>query len=130
MNRKKGYAAILVCAMLPILIIIMGICIDIGDILYCEAKLMTATKLAAISASSNYINNKGSLEIVEDDGFTQACLSENYAGSRLVNFQIDGDKKNECTIVGSAEVKCYFLNIIGVSSKTIKQSYTITRNFD
>jgi Flp pilus assembly protein TadG len=131
MYKKKGYAAILLVLLLPIIIMIMGICIDIGNMVYCEAKLMSAVKFAAISASSNYtVSNNQVIITDEQQDFVQTCLTKNYEGAMSKTFTVDAVKKNQCTVEATAEVKFYFLTIIKINSETIDQSYTVTRNLD
>lgn len=131
LRRKKGYALIFICILMPIIIAIMGLCVDVGVILYYEARLMSATKFAALSASSNYVVVNKKIMIVEDQqAFVNNVLTTNFSDAQLVSFKVSGPKKEKykCTVTTKTEVPLFFVGAIGLQkSKEIKEQYVAER---
>ena len=125
--NNKGNALILVSIILPILIMVIGVCLDGSLVLYSQSKLMAATKFAALSASSHnkVIEDKTIINATEDEA--KSALLANYDKAKLKKFTIDESSKNKCTVVAEVKVNFVFMKMFGINSKTINESYTVTR---
>lgn len=128
-RNNRGYTTVLVCALIPLIIIVLGLCIDGTFIYYSQAKLMTATKYAAISATTLYREENDEIIIIEDRDFIRACLKKNYDVAELDNFYIDEIDKNKCTLTTKAEIPLYFLPLLLKDKRSIllHESYTAQR---
>lgn len=126
-NNNKGNILILVSIILPVLIMVIGVCLDGGLVMYSQSKLMAATKFAALSASSHnkVIEDKTIINATESQ--VKSALIENYDKAKLKKFTIDESSKNKCTVVADVEVNFMFMKMFGINSKTISESYTVTR---
>lgn len=129
-RSNKGYTMVFVALMMPVIVAIMGFSIDGGLLLYYKAKLTTATKFAAISATSDYTVVGGQLQINEADNFARSALEANLNDISLVDFdfKVTPSKKNECTLKASIEVPFVFMKILKINSTIITESYTAERN--
>ena len=130
LKNNKGNVLVLLCAGIFALIGFAGICIDGSMLAYNKSKLMAATKLAAVSASSHYTVESGSIKITAKDDIAVSVLNKNYNGASLSNdkgksFDIDG---NQVTVRTKANVEFSFMKIFNLNSTTIYESYTATRN--
>lgn len=126
--KNNGYTAVIVALTMPVLIAILGICLDGGVLLYFDLKLSTAVKFAAISATSVNMQNGDDLEITADSSFVQRVLSKNLNESELADFSIDELAKNRCCVAATYEVQFVFIRIIGIDRKVLYESYTAERN--
>ena len=130
-NNNKGYVAIIFCFIMPVIIAILGICIDGSMIFYYQARLMTATKYAAISATTSNTKEDGNLIIIKDESFVERALEKNFDLAQIEGFIIDSTQKNKCTLNTKAEIKLFFIPLIMENYKTITihESYTAQRKF-
>lgn len=133
LNSNKGFIAVLICMMLPVIIALLGICIDGGILLYYDARLMSAAKFAAISATAFYdvTDGKAVLQGVNDSGpaFDAAknALKMNFIDAQLYKFEINNTKKSECTVKAKVNVDFFFAKIFHVDGTTIEEEYTAER---
>ncbi len=127
-GKNNGFTAVFVALAMPVIIAILGICLDGSILLYYDSKLTNAVKFAAISATSVNIQNEGALEITADNSFVQRVLINNLDGAILYEFTVDQQKKNQCTVKATYEVPFVFMKIFGFESKTILESYSAERN--
>lgn len=129
-ENNKGFVSVFFCISLPLIIAIMGFCIDGSLLLYYDARLMTATKFASISATSYYdiIDDKLVINATDAEDAAILALDENFEDAKLVNFTVDSDSQNECTVKAEVEVPFFFMKIFGVKAKVISESYTSSRN--
>lgn len=127
LKGNKGNVLVVVCVALPVLMGVIGICLDGNLVIYNQTKLMAATKFAAISASSNnkIVNEKTIITATEDQA--RNALLENYDQAKLRSFTISETSKNKCTVVAETEVNFVFMKIFGINSKKLSESYTVTR---
>lgn len=127
LKNNKGNILVLVCAVLPVLIGVVGVCLDGSLVIYYETKLMAATKFAAVSASSNYdiIKEKTVINATEDQ--VKTALNENFNEAKLRSFSINSASKNKCTVIAETNVNFVFMKIFGINSKTLSESYTVIR---
>ena len=126
LKNNKGNIIILLCMGLPLLIAIAGMCIDGGLLMYYEAKLMAATKLAAISASSHYTANEGKVIINGKESDADEVLSKNFNGAKIQDsgFILDG---NKVTVNTEVKIDFAFMKIFNINNTIIHESYTVTR---
>ena len=127
-RNEKGFITILIALALPLIISVMGFCLDGSLLLYYDAKLSMAAKFAAITATSVNTNIEGNLVITADETFVMKILKSNMEGAMLVDYSINPNQKNKCTVSASAEVPFIFMKIFGIESKTLVESYTAERN--
>lgn len=126
---KGGNILVLVSVLLPVLLACIGMCLDGSLLIYYQSRLMTATKIAAVSASSDYeIDDKGNTKIRASSDFVKDVLKENFKEAKLRNFTINESAKNKCTVEAEVEVNFTFMKIFNINSKTISESYTAERN--
>lgn len=128
LSSEKGSIAVILCLLLPVFISIAGLCIDGELLLYNKAKIGSATKLAAISATAFYtVNEDGSIAINESEGYAAASqvLQDNFAGAQIDSFDVN---QNKCTVEAEADVNYIFLRILGINKTTVSESYTAQRN--
>ncbi len=133
-KSQKGITAILIAVAMPFIISVVGLCVDGGYLLYSKAKLMGATKFAAISATSYYTLEDDAIVLDYNKCSSAAdnMLAINYKGSKRIGFDIDSSdepKKIVCTVEAQADVPVFFMKIFGVKSTPIKEGYTAERDF-
>lgn len=126
-KNNKGNILVLFCIILPILLGAIGICLDGSLLVYNQTRLMAATKFAAVSASSYNKVVQGKTIINATESKVNSALTENFSEARLRNFSINEASKNKCTVIGEVKVNFVFMKMFGVESKTISESYTVTR---
>jgi uncharacterized membrane protein len=132
---NKGFAMAFICAALPIFLAIAGLVIDCGTIMLYKARLMTAVKFAAISATSNYYEHEGELLIRDDEDFVEEALHKNFKDARLTGFYIDPDEngeRNVCQVKASAEAPLFFIPLlkeIYEDSESIEKEITISESY-
>lgn len=127
LKNNKGNMLVLVCAALPVLIGIIGVCLDGSLLVYYQTKLMAATKFAAVSASSynKVISGKTIITATEDKA--KSALIENFSQAKLRSFSINSTSKNKCTVIAETDVNFVFMKMFGINSKKLSESYTVTR---
>lgn len=126
-NNKKGYVTVFLALAMPLIISVLGFCIDGGMMLYFDARLSTAVKFACISASSDNENIDGNLVIKAENSFVEEVLHENLKDAILVDFMINPSSKNECTVKGSYKIEFVFMKLFGITEKSLTESYTARR---
>ncbi|OOM80585.1 hypothetical protein CLPUN_12510 [Clostridium puniceum] len=130
-KNNKGNTLVLVCAALPMLIGVIGLCIDGSLMVYYQTRLMAATKFAAVSASSHnkIVQEKTIINATEDQ--VRSALIENFSQAKLISFTINPASKNKCTVIAETEVNFVFMKMFLTDSKdykkTIRESYDVTR---
>lgn len=136
LKRNNGYITVFVCMLMPLFLALLGICIDGSIILYNDAKLMTATKFAAISATAFYDVKDGSVVLkgMNDSGAARDAatnaLEKNFSGAWVYEFSINNSKKNECTVKAKVKVDFFFARIFHFDSTTIEEIYTAERDIN
>lgn len=124
-KSNNGSILILVSILLPILISAVGICIDGVLVSYYQTRLMVATKLAAVSATSYYTLEGDSIKINVTNDKVKELLTTNFKDAKLKKLTIDS--KNKCTVESEVDVNFVFMKIFGINSKTLFERYTATR---
>lgn len=107
--NNKGFVMAFICVALPIFLAMAGLMIDCGSIMFYKARLMTAVKFAAISATSNYEVVDEQIVLRDNVSFVEEALHKNFQEANLTNFAIDPDENNLCTVEANAEVPLFFI---------------------
>ncbi|NLD50602.1 MAG: hypothetical protein GX660_25960 [Clostridiaceae bacterium] len=137
LRNENGHTAAFMCISMPLIIAVLGVCIDGSLLLYYKARLMTATKLAAVSATSFYEieNDQLIIDLLSAEDAALRTLGQNFESAVMTRFEIDSVEKNTCTVDAQVEVPFYFLRMLeafgsGITHKTLMESYTASRSID
>ncbi len=135
LRNRNGHSAIFLCIAMPLIIAVLGICIDGSLLLYYKARLMTATKLAAVSATSFYDieDEQLAIDYASAEDVALRTLYQNFEDAVMTAFEVDNAQKNSCRVDAQVEVPCYFMSIMEafgfeVAQKTLVESYTARRS--
>lgn len=137
LRNQNGHTAAFFCIAMPLIIAVLGICIDGSLLLYYKARLMTATKLAAVSATSFYEieDDQPVIDPLSSEDAALRTLEQNFESAVMTRFEIDNTAKNTCTVDAQVEVPFYFLRMLeafgsGITHKTLMESYTASRSIE
>lgn len=126
---RNGYAAVFICLLMPLLLALAGICIDGAMLMYYEARLASATKFAAISATAFFEIADEEVQLIEGQARTAAetALEENFSSAEMVSFEINDALKSSCTVRAKVDVEFFFARLLHFDRTTIEEVYTAER---
>ncbi|WP_127580766.1 TadE/TadG family type IV pilus assembly protein [Paenibacillus koleovorans] len=127
-RASNGFTTTFFAVLMPVLILILGLCADGSIIIYNKIALDTATDAAAVSSSDSYNRDlwwtpPHILELRRDaaENIVRDVLQQNMPRARLVSLEILPSKK-ECKIETVAEIPMFFMKLFQIESYTIRAS--------
>jgi len=123
LRNEKGSAFAVFAIFLPVLIAVMGLVIDGGNVFYNKIRLDMATEAAALSTISSY--NKEIYEtqgIVILDAVHGKTMAEKYLKANFPEAEIESvnvEPQNTATVYTSMTVEFHFMKIFGMKEKKI-----------
>ncbi len=115
---ESGQAAVAFVAIVPALMLLVGLVADTGSFLLVRRRAQVAVDSAALAAATALDEGKftNSNQVALDTGLAQAAASQyahtNYPGL-AVTCAVNG---TQVTCAGSANVTTYFLRLVGITS--------------
>ena len=125
---KKGSALVVVAILLPVFILIVGMVVDIGKAMVFKEELSKACMVAAEEASK-CIDIKAAQELgvnrlasnypdIIYEYFNKNYEIKDYTSVNYLNYSVieSVDNPKYIEVYCEAEVKCFFLKIVGINN--------------
>ena len=128
--NQSGISLTMFVMMMPVIIGLMGLCVDGSYYLYERIKLDMATDAAARGAVHSLDLNRwrGQREIVLDHQravqIIQELLAKNMPGARYTKVEIPENAKNECIVETEVTVPTFFMKVVGIQQYKVRAKAT------
>jgi hypothetical protein len=126
MQAEVGFTTTFFAIMMPVFIILLGLCADGAAIIYQRIALETASDAASMSAIDSFDrtiwNNEHKVVLLHDKALmiAQEILDQNVSRAKIVSLEIPTDMPNSCKLMTEMEVPLVFLKLLQIDKYTIK----------
>jgi hypothetical protein len=116
----------LLAVMMPMILAVLGLCVDGVIVVYHRIKLDTSAEAATMSSIAAYDREIWSSQRIvaldEQQGrrLAQEYLSRNLEGAKLVSYNVSPERPNECSAEVEMQVPLFFMKVFGFTEATIK----------
>ena len=124
--RQAGVTATLLAVMMPMIIAVLGLCVDGAIVIYHRIKLETSAEAATMSSIAAFKRDlwdeQRVVELDEAKGRAIAMeyLERNVKGAKLVKYKVTPERRNECSAEVEMQVPLFFMKAFGYSEATIR----------
>ncbi|MBN6188059.1 pilus assembly protein [Aneurinibacillus sp. BA2021] len=128
LHEERGIAVVIFAAALPVFILIAGLVIDGGMLIYKKVKLSAAVDAASLAAVNSYNKEKWNAEqVVELDDTTVALAAAQYLLANMQDAQLTDARIEERTesaikvsVAGQVTVPLHFMGIFNMPSQVLE----------
>ncbi|MFT9848260.1 TadE/TadG family type IV pilus assembly protein [Aneurinibacillus sp. REN35] len=128
LHEERGIAVVIFAAALPVFILIAGLVIDGGMLIYKKVKLSAAVDAASLAAVNSYNKEKWNAEqVVELDDTTVSLAAAQYLLANMQDAQLTDARIEERTesaikvsVAGQVTVPLHFMSIFNMPSQVLE----------